>query len=170
MRQVACNYHEIYHEMLNIDIEQIVVKCLTSSILVYPEVTLIIMKYIVNLKYWKNMVMNCLTTTRISVYQDYYIWFIIYWRFLQIQEKDCCKCRCFIKLLWNFAKYIRHDIIHAILWYMQYYVRQFWKKGSLQYFGQCHRYHYQYLHWRRVPCHEAFCQYIEMHSFEMWRV
>ena len=42
---------KIYHEMLNIDIEQIVVKCLTSSILVYPEVTLIIMKYIVNLKY-----------------------------------------------------------------------------------------------------------------------
>ena len=51
MRQVACNYHKIYREILNIDIEQIVIKCLTSSILVYPEVTLIIMKYTVNLNY-----------------------------------------------------------------------------------------------------------------------
>ena len=51
MRQVTCNYHEMYHEILNIDIEQIVIKCLTSSILVYPEVTFIIMKYTVNLKY-----------------------------------------------------------------------------------------------------------------------
>ena len=50
MCEVTCNYHEIYHEIVNTDIEQLVMNCLTSSILGYPEVTLIITKNIVNLK------------------------------------------------------------------------------------------------------------------------
>ena len=50
MCEVIRNYHEICDETVNIDIEHLVMNCLTSSILGYPEVTLIITKYIVNLK------------------------------------------------------------------------------------------------------------------------
>ena len=50
MCDVTYSYHEIYNEIVNIDIEQLVKNCLTNSVLGYLEVTLIITKYIVNLK------------------------------------------------------------------------------------------------------------------------